>query len=417
LTDAAAARAPTKAHGRIDDIEVLRAFAVGMVLVEHARFNLIPWVWGVREPLYKHFGYWSGVDLFLVISGFVIARSLLPLLDAAQSRTEFFRTTLAFWLRRAFRLLPSAWLWLAVVLVCAAMFNSSGAFQPLRIDVEAAIAAVLNIANFRIAYVLHAHPGQPLGAPFPYWSLSLEEQFYLVLPLLVLLARRRLPIVLAVIVLAQLFLPRSGPTTITLLNQTRSDALALGVLLMIWSSQPSYSRLEPTALRPWPVRLLLPPVLIALFAFASGNPYTSGPFSMGVAAVFSAMIVWIASYDRGYIFPPGRLKRALCWMGARSYAIYLIHIPAYFATREIWFRVRPDVLNPGWSHLAVLLATALPLLFLAADLNYRLVETPLRRYGARLADRIRRREPSFAAAVVVRGGYPGGRAEDTHAAQ
>ena len=111
----------------------------------------------------------------------------------------------------------------------------------------------------------------------------------------------------------------------------------------------------------------------------------------------SAGIVWLASYDRDYILPQGRLKQALCWMGARSYAIYLIHIPAFYATREFWFRLRPEVLTPGWGHLALLLGTALPLVFVAAELNYRFIERPLRQYGAGLADRLRQRSRSHGA--------------------
>lgn len=403
---------------RIDDIEVLRALAVGMVLVEHARFNLIPWIWGFREPLYQLFGFWSGVDLFLAISGFVIARSLLPMLAGARDAPEFFNLTLAFWVRRAWRLLPSAWLWLAVILVCAAVLNRSGAFQPLRANVEGALAALLNIENFWTAHVHHAHPKQPLGASFPYWSLSLEEQFYLTLPLIVLLARRRLPLVLAAIVTAQIFLARSGPGGSVLLNMTRSDALSLGVLLAIWRSKPSYRRLEPTVLKPMLIRLMLPPAIIVVFAYLSGSPYGDGRFKVGLVAVAAAGIVWLASYDRDYIFPPGPLKRALCWMGARSYAIYLIHIPVFFATREFWFRLHPTVLEPGATHLAALLATALPLLLVLAELNYRLVERPLRQYGVGVAERIRRRRPAAATdAPVVGLASPVGVRPEDHAAE
>ena len=69
------------AHGRIDDIEVLRAMAIGMVLIQHVGGTLAPWVNPLMGgPIFGRFGFWSGVDLFLVISGFVIGRSLLPTL-------------------------------------------------------------------------------------------------------------------------------------------------------------------------------------------------------------------------------------------------------------------------------------------------------------------------------------------------
>jgi peptidoglycan/LPS O-acetylase OafA/YrhL len=384
------ARSPAKdgaGQGRIDDIEVLRAVAVGLVLVEHVRLNLLPWVFA-QGPLYGNFGFWSGVDLFLAISGFVIARSLLPMLAESRGTMEFFNVTLSFWVRRAWRLLPSAWLWLAVIMIAASAFNRSGAFEPFRSNVESVVAAMLNIANLRTFYVLGRGP---TGAAFPYWSLSLEEQFYVVLPLLFFFAGRRLPLVLALAIATQLFIRRIGPDGNVLLNMTKSDGLSLGVLLAMWSSLASYRRLEPTAFGAPPVRLFLLPLFITGFAALSG-PHFPDACKVGLIAVLSAAVVWVASYDRDYLFPRGRLKRFMCWMGARSYALYLTHIPAFFAAREIWFRVDPAMWDPSPGHALLLLATGFGLAFALADLNYRFVELPLRRRGARIAERIRRRD-------------------------
>jgi peptidoglycan/LPS O-acetylase OafA/YrhL len=373
-------------HGRIDDIEVLRAVAIGFVLVEHLRLNLLPWVYG--GPLFDNFGFWSGVDLFLVISGFVIARSLLPLLSQANGTVEFFNAAVSFWVRRAWRLLPSAWLWLAVIMAAATVFNRSGAFEPFRSNVEGVVAAMLNIANLRTAYVLGHGPS---GAAFPYWSLSLEEQFYIVLPFLVFFARRRLALVLVLAVTVQFFLRRVGPGASVLLNMTKSDGLSLGVLLAIWSGHASYRRLDPTMLRGSIARLLFAPAFFIVFSALSGG-LDFDACKVGLIAVLSAAIVWVASYDRDYLFPRGRLKRFMCWMGARSYALYLTHIPAFFAAREIWFRVGPAMWDPSPGHALLLLATGFGLAFALADLNYRFVELPLRRRGARIAERIRRRD-------------------------
>jgi peptidoglycan/LPS O-acetylase OafA/YrhL len=90
----------------------------------------------------------------------------------------------------------------------------------------------------------------------------------------------------------------------------------------------------------------------------------------------------------------------MCWVGARSYALYLIHLPVYHAAVELWSRLNPAVLKSGGGHTLILLATALPPIFLLADLNYRFVEVPLRRRGARLAERIRNRAQPVDAAVA-----------------
>jgi len=81
----------------------------------------------------------------------------------------------------------------------------------------------------------------------------------------------------------------------------------------------------------------------------------------------------------------------MLWFGSRSYALYLIHIPAFFVTREIWFRIEPPgtVFTGAFTLRFALTASVLLLTF--TELNYRLVEVPLRRRGARIAERIARR--------------------------
>jgi peptidoglycan/LPS O-acetylase OafA/YrhL len=297
--DAGTPRHPPQ-HGRIDDVEVLRAFAVGMVLVQHVPWNLLPWMLARAGPLYSRFGFHVGVDLFLAISGFVIARSLLPQLAEARTTRQFATVTLSFWVRRVFRLLPTAWLWLAVMLLLARVFNSSGVFEPFAANLKSAAFAMLNLANVWLA---ECFGRRPVGVVSIYWTLSLEEQFYILLPFVVFLSRSKLPLVLAAIVLAQLFVDRT--TKHLLLDLLRSDALAIGVLLAIWSGRPSYLKLEPKWLGrgAWP--FLLAPVFLVGFTALNG-PVLARFFTVGLTALLSAGMVWIASYDRGFVMPAGR---------------------------------------------------------------------------------------------------------------
>jgi len=75
---AQAAKAHAGHERKIADIELLRGFAILFVLMEHLRINLFTWNTPAIDHLLAYFRFWSGVDLFFVISGFVIARSLLP---------------------------------------------------------------------------------------------------------------------------------------------------------------------------------------------------------------------------------------------------------------------------------------------------------------------------------------------------
>lgn len=344
---------------KIGDIEVLRAVAVLFVLYQHMG-HLAP----KHNWLIYHFGFWTGVDLFFAISGFVIARSLLrqPALP--------FPAVIEFWKRRAWRLLPSAWLWLVLMLAGAAWFNRSGAFGGVSADLRDTAAAVFQVANLHY-YACGNLDLYQCGAAPHYWSLSVEEQFYIALPLLLLFARRWLVPVMLVVALVQIITPREGGYALA--NMVRSDALALGVLLAVAQGSRAYKELAPLALHAWPLRW---PVVGGLVFLLAWLPGASIPQTTGAVALVSGLLVWIASYDRNFILGDGLVKQALVYIGSRSYGLYLVHIPIFLFVQEIFFRV-----GGGWLPLQVGLAAAL--VMVAGELNFRCVEAPLRAYGAK----------------------------------
>jgi peptidoglycan/LPS O-acetylase OafA/YrhL len=369
---------------RIDDIEVLRAIAILAVVIEHAERNLITWHSRGFEWLLSYVRGWSGVDLFFAVSGFVIARDLLPKLQNSVDFRAFFRTTLAFWIRRAWRILPSAWLWLAIILLAAVAFNRSGVFRDVESAVGGTVAAVLQYANIRFA---HCFARYECGANFYYWSLSLEEQFYLLLPLVFFVSRRWLPHVLAFLILIQLLMPGRSILMINL----RTDGLLLGVMIAIWSGTASYRRFEPCFLAKSGLARL---AVIFLLLFALGyttavtDAWKLAPFRFSIIALISTLLVWIASYDKNYLLAAKPLKAPMMWIGARSYAMYLIHPFVYAAIIETWYRLSPKgtVFNEAYTLPFVLTATVSILVL--CDLNYRLIEIPLRRIGVKIASRI-----------------------------
>lgn len=94
---------------------------------------------------------------------------LIPQLREAPTRQAFWEQARYFWIRRAFRLLPSAWLWLALILACCLLLNRSGAFGSLSANLAASLAGFLQVANFRFADSFYRYE---YGASFVYWSLS-----------------------------------------------------------------------------------------------------------------------------------------------------------------------------------------------------------------------------------------------------
>lgn len=390
---------------RNTDIEVLRAIAIVFTLVSHFLWGLLPAFGATGLRLQSSLQFWTGVDLFFCISGFVITASLLrqwrkeaPVFASmALGRwRQFWVIALPFWIRRMFRLLPSAWLWIIVTLLLAAGFNAHDSFGPLRDNLTEAAAALLNVANFHY-YEWFAHGYSTYGSFGVFWSLSLEEQFYLIFPFLLFFLPRRIlaPLLFAGFLAQALVFRPDGfiPHHTSLLWFVRTDALLLGVLLAFWKNQASYHRLEPRALRRAWLSLPIIGGFVGLLCVLPA-PATTNPYSTGLIAICCGVLVWIASYDRHYVLVSSRTKDALVWLGTRSYSLYLIHTIGHafvLEAKKTAGIAQGGVLSQALTLLSVGLVLAL------SELNYRLVEKPSREAGRRLADqfvhRLRRTSP------------------------
>jgi peptidoglycan/LPS O-acetylase OafA/YrhL len=385
------------------DIEFLRAVAIAMTLFQHVEV-LFYW----RDSLYweirRHVDFWTGVDLFFCVSGFVITRSLMLSYPTAAGNDDHListglgwkRTAGAFWIKRAWRLWPAAWLWAVVSILCATFLNRSGIFgEPAKMAWDA-LAAIVHVANFHWAgcYQGALHrcnfvEASQITTLLPtgwnlviYWSLSLEEQFYLLAPLLLLACRRRhLALVIALLLLLQAPLARPP---LGVLWFFRTDAILLGVGLA-WAAQSGFGQLTArriaSARHGLRVAALL---LVAALAWLAAAPRAGQPGAVFVIALACAGLVWIAGHDRCVLIAGGPARAALIWLGARSYSLYLTHLVAFFVTREIWFRLGGV---DGALQVAMYLATAAVLLVAGSELSYTLVESRLRRRGRRYAAR------------------------------
>lgn len=365
--------------GKNPEIEVLRAVAVLFVIFHHrallsSDYELLP------ASLAPFFSFWGGVDLFFVISGFVITHSLRDLLSAAGSVRFLILKQYA--IKRVFRLLPSAWLWLAVPVLFGVFSDAGQSYPPMATLINDALAGFLNVANFYYPYCIGESLTQTLcSSPQvigPYWSLSLEEQFYLGLPILFLLFRRKMLVALfAAAILTCLFWSRP------LFSYgwfNRIDGLAWGVLLALLSGHRFYF-----AAAAWLPRILCGPLVVGLLTllawFAS---YKALPaYSLGLMALVSAGLVYLASLGKGLILAENVFRRCLVLIGARSYALYLVHTPLLVLSNT-W--TLPLGLHGG-VQFAVACGVAIVVIAFAAELTYRFVEVPARNYGVRLASR------------------------------
>lgn len=366
-----------KTHKRIEEIEVLRGIAVLAVFVYHGAALL--YSPGVLAATIRSLHLELGVDLFFVISGFVISRELIGSIEAARAQGTMRSVVYAFWTRRAFRLLPSAWLSLAVLILIAFFYNSSGAAGSKWGNVWDALYAAVHLANFHWYQCMWA--SAQCGVNPVYWSLSLEEQFYLLLPLVLVALGPRSIYFFVIACVVQIFTVRNGWSATWII---RTDGLLMGVLLGYFSKTRAY---EHVLMEAFKVRPLMWIASLAILVLVPWNP-TAHPLWIGITAIFAGVLVLLASADKGLLMPAGVLRTALTWVGSRSYAIYLFHVPVNLFVLESANRFLDTPSLAAGKYNALLVASSFLLTMGLSNLNFRFVETPFRKVGSTLSKRI-----------------------------
>jgi peptidoglycan/LPS O-acetylase OafA/YrhL len=370
------------------EIEALRGVAVILAVISHGG-NLLFWSHLVEE---SRLAFWGGVDIFFAISGYVIASAFGERIRCAAEHGTYIRETSAFFVRRLFRIWPTSWLWILVPLILSVTFNVSGIFGSPDANLADLKAIVLNVANIHFAACQAQTDGALLcGNNGQYWSLSLEEQFYLLFPLLVLLPRKGFLLLTAIVLISWQAALIKMYWTAPFLYLLRIDSIFLGVSLAWLASTSTYGTFEPK----WAKGRFALPILTTMLLLA---PLGGGfwPYTM-IISLTGASMVWLASYDRGHLIGKGFARNVLAWIGARSFAIYLIHNPVFWFTREFWLR-REATAHYDYHVTALFVGTALPLTLILAELNYRILEAPLRKLGGRIAGNIvyRKQRPLLA---------------------
>ncbi|MBP6700663.1 MAG: acyltransferase [Halioglobus sp.] len=378
--------------GKNNDIEILRAFAILYTIILHFRVLL-----GSDSILLTPHNFLDlsvGVDLFLVISGFVITGSIIESTgDSAATRRALM---FSFWIKRIFRLLPAAWTWVAIA--CAAQFFVLAVtdipYQPR--DILLSVAAALgNLMNLYTPFCIASGGGQACivgNYVGHYWSLSLEEQFYLVFPFLFFfLSRKALVGLLVVAIVAQFFWQRPF---FTYPWYFKTDALCWGIGLALFTRTGFYHRHLPLLFMNRRLAaasgLVLLGCLPLLAAQVQGIGGYMKPYGVGLVALFCAAIVWLASYDRNTFSIGPRYQRVMLYLGSRSYSLYLAHLIVFLTSRDLFGAFGQDLaMATGAAGFnTIMLAVALGLTLLGAELTYRFVESVMRSKGRVIAARV-----------------------------
>ncbi|HUY66405.1 MAG TPA: acyltransferase family protein [Acidimicrobiales bacterium] len=361
-------------------LDGIRAVAVLAVIAYHLNFGWVP-------------GGLLGVQVFFVLSGYLIT----DLLVAEYRRHQGIGLKI-FWIRRARRLLPALFVVLFVAVGWATLFDRLQ-LSSLRSDLPSSVFYVSNwwFVFHHVSYFAKFGPPSPLGH---LWSLSIEEQFYLVWPLLVLAGMRwirstgaLIGITLAVaagsaVEMALLYAasPNGDPTRVYDGTDTRAFALLIGAALAF--GLPRNRTFGPiTAGATRVLNLVGAAALAGIFVmFWHTNQYDPFLYQGGMVllAVLTALVIGVTVH-------PGSQWRVILgweplrWVGERSYGIYLWHYPVIVMTTPL--NAQPSLVRSTFQ-ISVTLALA--------ALSWRYVEQPVR-HGAlgRQWERLRRHDWSW----------------------
>lgn len=328
--------------GMRGDIQVLRGVAVLAVILYHAGLTLLP-------------GGFLGVDMFFVVSGFLIGGHVMREMDAGAFRFA------GFYLRRIRRLIPAAYAMLAVTVIAAALLLTADAHARFAAQALGSIGYLTNVVLWRqINYFNDQSASEPL---LHMWSLAVEEQFYLLLPLaLWMLPRRWRALGVAAATLGSLALylalyPRSPGAAFYLLP-TRAWELGLGVLAAMVAARGWGQG--------WARRLALP--AIALLCVPMVLPLPAAQHLLAVPVCLATAVILLAA------MPAPRALAPLERIGDASYSLYLVHWPLFAFAQTIWLNAAPP---------AVVRAGLVAATFVLGWLSWRFIEQPGRFAPAR----------------------------------
>jgi peptidoglycan/LPS O-acetylase OafA/YrhL len=334
---------PLPSEHRYPALDGLRGLAALMIVWHHfMQFTPVHEKWLAHFA--RFFGFaWSGVDLFFVLSGFLITGILVD----AKTRNHYFRT---FYGRRVLRIFPLYYGVLILVLLAAP-----------RLGIQTGVTPASHIffwtytSNFYFAFA-----GWPANYFSHLWTLAIEEQFYLVWPLVIFFAARlerlRFGLLMAFLSVSLLrcvlYFSGINFAALYLCTETHCDALLLGgyLALSIRSTQPgALIGLHP---KRWVA------LLFAMLAFFILNAdglfpgwdhaplifFSQNMITLPLLAVLFVWLIHAATKDAA-----GRISRffsfpALRWLGKYSYALYILHVPLAFMileNRPSWISSQP----------------------------------------------------------------------------
>lgn len=365
--------------------------AITLVLMRHF-FDL--YMKGSEGALARLFSLgWHGVDLFFVLSGFLIGGQIME--ECRAGRFCFKR----FFMKRAFRIAPP---YLAALVVFVAVFSWANGFFILK---DAAVLRDFLAHLFYMQDYIHSDRMMYNGV---YWSLAVEEKFYLLLPLLIFFfylvkrEKRCLVVALSALVLLGAALRHISYETgadfwseFLVPFHSRFDSLLAGVVAAF-----AFINFRQWLSTGW--RHALPPVALACLApvFAFGGletGYFTACWQFTLTGVgFSALVLWLVSVDAGRRLP---FKKAISSVARYSYTMYLYHILVLWLANP-WLKALVAGAGNGTMGALVAFAAYFAAVTAASMAAYAVVDRPFMDWRKKVVERMERGEGRPQAAPV-----------------
>lgn len=359
----------------ISSLDGLRACAIILVLIWHYIGCLLSddLLSGYGHPIKTALSWtWSGVDLFFVLSGFLIGRILI----VSKGSQTFFKT---FYMRRVLRIFPAYYL-IILILIVFNLTHQSEKFPWLMNDLQPTYFYIFYLQNIYMS--LEGFGGHWLSVT---WSLAVEEQFYLILPLIVYFVQplKLIKYLIFGILIATLFRSISGPLLDSWLGAyvllpARMDSLLIGVIIAYYHLNGTIDRLFKKEIKALIGALAIIFVLLMALVLFSDAERIGGVFNHFLYAVFYGLLLILVIVSENNILSKFLSLPILGFLSKISYMIYLTHQIFNGILHQAMLNQAPQINNFNDAKVT-LIALGATICFSA--LSYYTMERPIMKIG------------------------------------
>ncbi|WP_072208962.1 acyltransferase family protein [Pantoea dispersa] len=347
-------------------IQTLRAIAILMVIFQHYRNRLPSPEWYLHS--FNYVNYWPAVDLFLAISGYLMAKSLTREIDSGLSRRQVFKN---YFYHRAFRLIPCLLFWGIASIIIAYFLQPAWGVSPLK-SFNTLYTSLLGYSNIHFYLCTRqAIDCDQMNAVT--WSLSLEWQLYALIAIIMLSCKKKwyIPIFLTIITLSFL-MPIKEMYYTSISWWLRPQSFFLGASIFFLCK-------KTTSIR----QIWLVLSIFFLFTILLSAPKIL-PIKLMLPIIALSSVLILLCFLIENQKKPGEsfISKLTGWIGDRSYSIYLCHLPALHITRESLNHML--IGTPYFENKIIYFFSFFIITTLSASFTYKQVEKRFIKIGRRL---------------------------------